>query len=258
MKNRIGEINYNKFGSKMIITEYRKYNDITVYFEEYNSYVITRYEHFKNGCTKCPFEPRIYNVAYIGEGEYTSRNNGIKTNEYVIWMNMLHRCYSQSIKEKRPTYNEVKVCDEWLNFQNFAKWYKENHYEVNGERMHLDKDILVKGNKIYSPETCIFVPQRINTLFLTQQNHRGELPIGVYYDDKINKYKVTLQKHAERTYLGYYDTYKEAFHIYKNAKESYIKEVADADTKIIKEKYNSFIINWLMSLGKVLSKLKHI
>ena len=249
MKNRIGEINYNKFGSKMIITEYRKYNDITVYFEEYNSYVITRYEHFKNGCTKCPFEPRIYNVAYIGEGEYTSRNNGIKTNEYVIWMNMLHRCYSQSIKEKRPTYNEVKVCDEWLNFQNFAKWYKENHYEVNGERMHLDKDILVKGNKIYSPETCMFVPQRINTLFLTQQNHRGELPIGIYYDNKINKYKVTLQKHAERTYLGYYDTSKEAFYVYKNAKESYIKEVADEYKNKIPNKLYRAMYNYKIEIN---------
>ena len=84
---------------------------------------------------------------------------------------------------------------------------------------------------------------------MTQQNHRGELPIGIYYDNKINKYKVTLQKHAERTYLGYYDTSKEAFYVYKNAKESYIKEVADEYKNKIPNKLYRAMYNYKIEIN---------
>lgn len=78
---------------------------------------------------------------------------------------MLERCYSARYQERKPTYKGCSVCDEWLNYQNFAKWYDDNYYEIKGEIMCLDKDILVKGNKIYSPENCVFVPNYINVLF---------------------------------------------------------------------------------------------
>lgn len=78
---------------------------------------------------------------------------------------MLNRCCSGKLHKRESTYINCKVCDEWLNFQNFSEWFKNNYYEVEGQRMELDKDILNKGNKIYSPNTCIFVPHNINNLF---------------------------------------------------------------------------------------------
>ena len=105
--------------------------------------------------------------------------------------------------------------------------------------MELDKDTLVKGNKIYSPETCIFVPQRINYLFLNSGGSRGLLPLGVYTVGK--KYASRTSKNGKRSvYLGSFDTPEEAFLAYKTAKEAYIKEVADEyKDKIPKKLYDA-------------------
>lgn len=232
--DRTGEKNINNFGSEMIITNYKGIFDIDVYFPEYNwVFKKTYYSVFKNGETKCPYEPRVYNKGYIGEGKYKSKINGKKTKVYNTWHGMLQRCYSKKLHEKHPTYKDCNVCNEWLNFQNFAKWYDENYYEIKGERMHLDKDILVKGNKIYSPETCIFVPERINTLFIKSDKIRGNYPIGVSYDKEYNKYVSVCKvydfknKKQKLKKIGRYNTPEEAFISYKNFKEKYIKEVAD-------------------------------
>ena len=216
IKDRVGEVNYNTYGSKMIIKEYRNKNSIDVYFPKYNWMKYnSSYQHFKNGLIKCPYEPRIYNRGYIGVGKYIPMENK-KT--YQLWLNMLKRCYSDKISAKNSTYKKSEVFNEWLNFQNFAEWYYENYYEIEGENMHLDKDILVKGNKKYSPYTCIFVPERINKLFEK-----------ITFNPKIQngKYVVRLRRKDDIKYLGRFETKEEAFQIYKKEKEKYIKQVAD-------------------------------
>lgn len=232
--DRIGEKNINNFGSEMIIIGYRNAFDIDVYFPEYNwIFKKTYYSVFKDGKTKCPYEPRVYGKGCIGEGKYKSRINGKKTEAYNIWCGMIQRCYSEKNHKKQPTYIGCSVCEEWLNFQNFAKWYEDNFYQIEGERMHLDKDILYKHNKIYSPKTCIFVPQRINTLFIKSDKIRGDYPIGVSYDKEQNKYSSTCKvydfklKKQKSKKIGRYNTPEEAFTSYKNFKERHIKEVAD-------------------------------
>ena len=226
---RVGETQINNFGSKMIITKYRSRNDIDIYFPEYEwtaEHAI--YQNFKNGHIKCPYERRVYNIGYLGEGPYSSRENGKATKLYNTWKNMLKRCYDPKLHEKEPTYIGCTVCDEWLNFQNFALWYDENYYEIPGQRMALDKDILIKGNKIYSPDACCFTPQNINTLFTKRDNDRGDCPVGVYYDKQSKKYKAKCSLGTGRQkHLGYYDTSEEAFNAYKEFKEAYIKKVAN-------------------------------
>ena len=154
---------------------------------------------------------------------------------------MLIRCYEPYTINKYPTYIEVIVCKEWHNFQNFAKWYEENYYEIGKGKMHLDKDILFKGCKIYSPKTCIFVPERINYLFIKSNAIRGEYPIGVSWYKTSNKFRVQckiLDKENNRKviHLGYYTTSEEAFLAYKVFKENYIKQVADEYKKLIPQK----------------------
>ena len=164
--NRIGEERLNNFGSKMIITRYKNAIDIDVYFPEYDwTFKNSAYKEFKNGKIKCPYKRSVCGVGYIGEGKYKVKENGKNTRVYDTWHDMLRRCYDSKFHEKRPTYVDCEVCEEWHNFQNFAKWYDNNYYEIEGERMHLDKDILVKHNKIYSSETCVFVPHAINSLW---------------------------------------------------------------------------------------------
>ena len=145
---------------------------------------------------------------------------------------MLTRCYSEKEHKKHPTYIDCEVRDEWRNFQNFAKWYENNYYTVKGEIMHLDKDILVKHNKIYSPETCIFVPQAINKLFVKSDKSRGSSVIGTS-PLKNGKYRAYCQifnpetGKSKRSHLGVYNTQEKAFEVYKQFKEKNIKEVAD-------------------------------
>ena len=133
--DRIGEINYNNFGSKMVIIEYRMRGDIDVYFPEYDwTAENVQYSNFKNGLIKCPYEKRYYNIGYLGEGKYKVKENGKNTKCYITWHSMLQRCYDTKYHNEKPTYEDCKVYDEWLCFQNFAKWYYNNYYEKKGKR----------------------------------------------------------------------------------------------------------------------------
>lgn len=234
--NRTGEINYNNFGSKMIISVYRNTRDIDVYFEEYNWTKHSDYKNFKNGSIICPYERRFKGVGYLGEGKYKFRENNKETRCYHEWMKILERGYSKLWKEKHPTYENVYVCEEWHNFQNFAKWYYNNYYSINGERMEIDKDILYKNNKIYSPDTCTIVPQRINNLFVKTNSKRGEFPIGVHRHKNGNYVAQCEFNDSRKRYLGCYSTIEEAFNVYKMEKERYIKQVADEYKSYIPEK----------------------
>jgi hypothetical protein len=237
----LNEERYNNFGSKRKIIKCRGHTDIDVYFEEYD-YVVTnkRYERFKNGAIECPYEPRHCGIGYMGVGKYSTKTH---RDIYNHWLKILQRCHDKKFKEKHPTYENCVVCKEWLNFQDFAKWYEENYYKCNNEQMEIDKDILFKSNKIYSPQTCMIVPKRINDLILNCKKARGKYPIGVTL--KNNKFYVrcsTLDENdnIKRVSLGYYNTIEEAFEVYKNFKENYIKQVADKYREIIPQKlYNA-------------------
>ena len=226
-KDRTGVRGRNTFGSEMVVVKYRNCDDIDVLFPQYNRiFNNATYYNFKKGSISCPYEPRIHNIGYIGEGKY--KNYANKNSKYfAVWSQMLLRCYSDKYKKKHPTYQLCKTSEEWFNFQNFAKWFDENYYEVKDQTMNLDKDILVKGNKIYSPETCIFVPQEINNLFIKCDKNRNNLPIGVRWHRRDKIYETSLNKGKTSCYLGRYNTPEEAFLAYKKAKEEYIKEVAD-------------------------------
>lgn len=236
--NRLGETKINKYGNKMTIVEYKDCHNITVEFD--NGYIAQNrsYTEFKNISIKNPHDKSVFGIGYIGEGKYTMSENGKHTIQYEYWRGMLRRCYDEKYQLKQASYIGCSVCDEWLNFQVFSKWFDENYYTLYGENMCLDKDILNKNNKIYSPETCVFVPNRINTLFVKQQLKRGLYPIGVSTDKRCNKYqarcRVYIDGKTNRKHLGLFDTPKKAFYDgYKPFKESYIKEVADEYKDII-------------------------
>ena len=172
---------------------------------------------------------RVFDKGYIGE---EISNNYSHTISYNYWYAMLRRVYSEKQLELKPTYKQVEVCEEWLNYTNYKQWFDKNYYTIQGQQMELDKDILDKGNKIYCPEKCIFVPHNINILFVKSNKNRGDLPIGVYFKKKNNKYcsqcnATTKEGKRYNAYLGLFNTPEEAFYAYKQFKENYIKEVAD-------------------------------
>ena len=232
MNNRIGERFKNRDdlgGYEFIIIEYNKYSDVLIEFQdEHKAIVPTQYSKCLDGGIKNPYHPSVYGVGYMGVGKYKSRDEqGNKTDYYEDWRSILQRGFDKKYKDKRPTYKDVIVNPELYNFQNFAEWWHNNYYEIEGERMCIDKDILVKGNKEYSFNTMIFVPQRINSLFVKRDACRNNLPIGVSYHKETNKYMARCQTLEHKKYLGLYNTSEEAFLAYKNFKEQYIKQVAD-------------------------------
>lgn len=161
---------------------------------------------------------KIYNVGYIGEGKYKSASK-----HYASWFHMLERCYCKKYHKKQPTYVNIEICEEWKNFQNYGVWFDKNY--IQG--WHLDKDLLVPNNKIYSPNTCCFLPQEINNLLTNRKNFRGKYPLGVTKQKNINSYRVTFTKNKKQVYLGSFKCLTTAYKKYVEAKEEYIKEVAN-------------------------------
>lgn len=128
---------------------------------------------------------------------------------YQAWVNMLARCYSAKYQERRPTYKGCTVSEDWLTFSNFKGWMKEQNFEG----MHLDKDLLFEGNKIYSPETCVFVSPLVNTFFSDRGAARGEWLIGVRWHKRDEKFVAQCGNPftKKQEHLGYF-TYEQQAH----------------------------------------------
>lgn len=246
---RVGLINKNNYGSSMEIIQYNKANDIWVKFEKGEA-VHANWDSFINGKIRNVYDKSAFKIGYLGEGEYKTGINGKHTPQYITWHGMLKRCYDEKYQTKQPTYKGCYVCNDWLNFQNFAKWFDQNYYEIKGKRMELDKDILIKDNKVYSPDTCIFVPQSINSLFIKRKASRGDLPIGVHWDKARGKYKATCEDGNGNTgNIGRYDSIEEAFAAYKVYKEQLIKSIAKEYRERIPTKLYEVMLNYTVNIN---------
>ena len=244
---RIGEININHQGCEMKIIEYNNSNNIVVEFQDkYRANIITNYHAFCCGSVNNPYFPTVFGVGYLGQGKYKGfiGHNEAKI-EYKYWHSMMRRCYSKLYIEKTPSYKTCYVCDEWHNFQNFAKWFDENYYEVDDcYKMNLDKDIIQNGNRIYCPEFCCFIPNNINMLFRPEDlKKKNNLP-GAKRIKNSTKYEANICKNGRRVYIGTFDTEYEAYMAYVNEKEKYIKIIAEKYKNHIPHQIYSIMINY--------------
>lgn len=139
---------------------------------------------------------------------------------YKAWQNMLKRCYCDSYQAKQPTYVGCTVCDEWLSFSVFRAWMEKQDWRGK----ELDKDILVPGNRVYSPETCLFVTRQINSLLNVREP--SPFPQGVYFDVSSGKFRAEFTANGKKTYIGVFRTPREAGIAYKRAKAKHITKVA--------------------------------
>lgn len=218
----------------MKIIEYNNKDDIMVEFQdEYKAKIHTNFQAFSKGVVKNPYYSSIYGIGIIGI-KYPSEINGRTTKEYDVWHSVIQRCFDVDYQEKQPTYKVAKICDEWLLYDNFYEWlHNQGNFDkwFNGERWAIDKDILVKGNKIYSPDTCCLVPQNINSLFTNRKNYRGNLPIGVkkHGNKFVAQCMNPFTNNNKQEYLGIYTKPEKAFYVYKNYKEDIIKRVANLE-----------------------------
>lgn len=236
---RIGETNINNQGLECMIIDYRGNHDIDVKFKSGYIARSVSYNNFIRGSVSDKMHPSFLGVGYMGDGKFTSKINDRRTIAYQKWRAMLSRCYGN---KKPKTYENCTVCDEWLNFQNFAQWIEDNYYTIEGERIELDKDILVKGNKIYSPNTCLLIPKKLNDIILNRTNDRSSVCLGVRKHG--DKYIAYCNREGFSPYIGIYDTKEEAFAIYKKYKLDEIIRVANIYKDIIPLKVYNAIISY--------------
>ena len=234
---------------KCFIVDYKGSKKVTVMF--YNPIYATQctMQNLRIGRVVNPFYPTVCGIGYKGLGRFNCVDH---KRVYFLWVNALTRTTQKFYKIKCPSYEGVEVCAEWLNFQNFAKWYYEqpflNAKDDIGNFYHLDKDILHRGNKVYSPETCCFVPPYINTLVLNRKAKRGDHVVGVSFDRENNKFRASINFQTYTKNLGRFTTETEAFRAYKRAKEAYIKEVAEKWKGKIDDRVYENLINWEISM----------
>lgn len=245
---RLGERRQNTYGSWMTIIEYNSYANITVSFDTgYQSFHKT-YDSFCKGKIKDPFFPHVWGVGYIGIGNHKIKEGKKNTVAYAKWSSMLDRCYSDKMDNRNFVYKDCKVCEEWLCYQTFADWIDENYYEIPGQIMCLDKDILEKNNKIYCPEKCCIVPNDINSMLVTSKRTRGIYPIGIHKKKENYKYNVQIYNNNKTLYLGNYNSIEEAFNVYKEKKEELIKERAEKYKKYLPSKVYNALLNYKIEI----------
>lgn len=197
--------------------------------------------HFrsKTGCPRCSILGRRKIICNFGIYDY---NESIDKQIESLWRGMIHRCYDKKTQIKNPSYIGCSVCEEWRYFSNFYKWITnpENGYKRG---YAIDKDILIQGNRIYSPETCCCVPININSFFVKNRKIKnGNLPQGVV--KHAGKFMVSITFNRKSKHLGYYESLKEATFVYNKYKYKTIKKLAEENYKkgkIIKRIYDAMI-----------------
>lgn len=161
----------------------------------------------------------------INEKKYPTQIDGKNIKAYGIWLAMVTRCYNKKCQTKNPTYVGCSVSS---NFKSFSYFYEWCHEQVGFglDAYHLDKDVIYRGNKLYSEDTCVFVPREINLFFCDSRAARGEFPIGVSLYKARGNYTAECTVNGKRKSLGYFTSPQEAHAVYKTFKENLCKELA--------------------------------
>ena len=223
-----------------------KYNDKTnveIQFLNTGYETVAQLGHIRNGKVKDPYSPSVYGIGIVGT-KYLISEGGVLTKEYMLWKSMLKRCYSDVYKKKNQTYIGCEVSNKFKSYEYFYEWCnKQVGFGVEG--FELDKDLLIKGNKVYSENTCVFLPNEINSLLTKRTALRGEYLIGVCWHKKDKAFIAQVNKNkGKQEYLGSFKTEIEAFNAYKQTKENFIKEQANKWKSHIDERAYLALINY--------------
>lgn len=233
-----GEVYKTKLNGEFVVLKRYSHDKVLIKFtDDFGFETITRECHVRDGNIKNPYHPRVYGVGYTGVGIYSSKTHKII---YKIWIRMLERCYSKTWQVKKPTYKGCYVCKEWHCFQNFAKWFVAQ--EDCGKGYELDKDLLVKDNKLYSPETCILLPRRVNLMLTTSTINNKLGIVGVV--ERCGRYSASIQIDGKMKHIGSYSTAKEASLAYAKEKEAYVRRVAISMKSEISQKAFDALMSW--------------
>lgn len=194
--------------------------------------VINAVEYKQDGWNPWNYHRGLYEVGYPGCDDVDNTSTS-----YYKWKNMVQRCYDKDVHKKyKPEYKDKSVCEEWLNYSNFKIWFDEHYVPCKNNQIDLDKDLLVQGNKVYSPETCVFLLHYQNTMF---EGKRGS---GVY-ENEDGTFSVGGKKNNT------YETYEEALEFVTARQTEKIENVAEKCKGLIPMCTYEAMLNWDVRLA---------
>lgn len=234
----------------LVVTKYISARKVHVRFINTGYETVTEISKIRNGGVKDRLAPSVFGIGVIGDALISINGKTIK--EYALWHNVLLRCYDENFHHKTPSYLGCSVSNNFRYFPYFKEWC---HQQIgfglkddNGKLFQLDKDILIQGNKIYSEDTCVFVPHEINTLFTSRKAKRGLYPIGVSYEKRVKKFQAISVFEGKSKKLGYFDCAEDAFLAYKEAKELHIKQFANKWKEQIDPRVYEALVNYQVEI----------
>ena len=246
-KDCVGKVCKSLNSGDFKVLKYNNAKEVEIQFLK-TGYKTTVYlGSIRNGYVKDPYLASVFGIGVVGN-KYPSEVNRVKTKEYVLWTHMLQRCCSDFYKNKYPTYEGCEVSDKFKSYKYFYEWcHKQIGFDNQG--WHLDKDLLIKGNKIYSEDTCVFIPREINLLLVKREASRGEHLIGVHWCNTKKAFVAQVNKNKGGSeWLGSFNTEIEAFNTYKTAKEAFIKEQANNWKDKIDERAYDALMNYKVEI----------
>lgn len=235
----------NNYGD-FIILEYNAANDVKIKFLETGFVDTVFVAQIRTGRVRDYMTPLILGKGIVGAKLTTEE---YKHKAYKNWVRILNRCYNEKELSRNPTYKDCHVSEFFLTYTNFRDWYVKQKNWDNPDFV-LDKDLLSpKDNKVYSEETCVFIPKEINSLLTTTKAKRGDLPIGVCKPQKGRKgFRACICKNGKDVELGAFNNIQEAFMVYKAAREYYLKEKADKWKDFLDVKAYSALMNYQVEI----------
>lgn len=237
----IGQIFDTNHG-KCKLTQYNGWQSVEVEFED-GFRTCVQLSQLRAGTVRNPYFPTIEGIGFLGEGEFKASNGRESTKVYYAWITMLRRCYSESQQKRQPSYRGCSVSKEWHNFQNFAAWYIPNYVEG----WHMDKDLLIKGNRVYSSDNCCFLPLEINSFLTNRAANRGRCVIGVV-PTKAGNFIGNFLAEDGKVRGKTVGTELEAFHLYKESKEKRAKQLANKWGEMLSSSAYNALMNYTVDI----------
>ena len=244
----VGKVCKSKLSGDFKILKYNDTANVEIQFLNTGFKMVARLGNIRSGNVKDRYLPSVHGIGILG-AKYPVSEDGRDTKEYTLWNNMLNRCYNDTYKNKNKTYTGCEASENFKSYEYFYEWCnKQIGFGVKG--WQLDKDLLIKGNKVYSEYSCVFIPSEINLLLINRTASRGEHLIGVYWNKKASAFVAQVKKNKGKSeHLGHFNTEIEAFNAYKKAKESFIKEQANKWKSQIDERAYEALMNYGVNIN---------
>jgi len=239
----------NVHGEWMTAADYNNSRDMFAVFDN-GERTHTTWQNFMNGHVRNAFTPSVMGLGYLGKGNYPTIKNGQADKVYALWLNMLTRTYNSKFHKFNPRYEDCEIDPVWLNYSTFYEDVQRMcpHFYDEDVQYELDKDLLHKGNRVYGPNTCCFLPGELNTILLQATSARGEYPVGVtlYTQSSINPYRATISRSGagKPKLVKGFPTIEEAFVWYCAQKKVYLLERVEYWRKYLTKDAYMALLRW--------------